>query len=319
MKEPHPDRCGDGCDISVVICAYNAERTIETALQSLAEQQTTRSVEIVVVDSGTDGTARLVEQRYPEVVVVRSRRRLWPGSARNAGIRASRGRIIAFVPADGIAGPIYIEARIDGHEQGFDLMGGSITNGTPKSLIGTAAYLLEFSSLQPSPTLLAQQQIPHSLSYRREVFDRLGYFPEDVRTGEDTVFNRRCLESGLSLGFAPQAQVAHLNPRSVHEFWSHAALHGRGLARCIQRHGLNTIAGPLGPRRTTTAIRIFAAYPLATWLNALRALHHDHRRFASYVLASPLIWLGLLATAIGVWAESGAVMADQESSGTRPP
>ena len=60
-------------DISVVIVGWNAKRYLELCLESLAEAPPRRSMEIIVVDNASsDGTAEMIEARFPYVKLIRS-------------------------------------------------------------------------------------------------------------------------------------------------------------------------------------------------------------------------------------------------------
>src|ERR1051325_3213870 len=99
VGEIPPARSENAPHLSVVIASYNSRRTIARCLESL-EAQTYGDFEIVVVDSSSDGAARAVEERFPDVRLVTFPTRKFPGDARNAGVRAARGEIIAFIDAD---------------------------------------------------------------------------------------------------------------------------------------------------------------------------------------------------------------------------
>ena len=91
---------------SVVIPAYNAERFIRQALDSVAKQTFT-GYEIVVVDDGsTDGTAREIEawaEANPAITLLLVRQSNGGiGAARNVGVRAARGQYVAFLDADDV-------------------------------------------------------------------------------------------------------------------------------------------------------------------------------------------------------------------------
>jgi succinoglycan biosynthesis protein ExoO len=87
--------------VSVVIPAYNAEKTIRFAIDSVLEQ-TVQDLEVVVVDdASTDGTAKAVEAvGDSRVRLLKSPRNLRQAAARNLGMKEARGRWVAFVDAD---------------------------------------------------------------------------------------------------------------------------------------------------------------------------------------------------------------------------
>ena len=85
--------------ISVVVPAYNAAGYLSRALGSI-EAQTCPVAEIVVVDDGsTDGTAALVQERFPRVRYIRQEN-AGVAAARNRGIEVAGGDWIALLDAD---------------------------------------------------------------------------------------------------------------------------------------------------------------------------------------------------------------------------
>ena len=296
---------------SVVVPAFEERRRIDYALASLYAQDLAEPFEIIVVASGADGCAEYLKRMHPEVVVAQEPQRLLPGAARNAGVRQATGEIVAFASADTRATSNWLSERLRVHREGFDLVGGAILNGTPGSWVGTAGYLLEYSALLPIQALLEQQDIPHALSFRRALFDKAGFYPEDLLTGEDTIFNRRCLSLGLQVGFAPGAGLFHKNPTRLGEFLGHAAGHGRGLAQCIDRHDLPSAIESLskagGLARAWGACRYVWAGLTAKYRRLGRYAPGEIPRLA---VSTPLI---LMALAVTAWNASR-----QPSEAARP-
>jgi glycosyltransferase involved in cell wall biosynthesis len=289
--------------LSVVVLSYNSRHRIDVALRSLAVQEADEPYEVIVVDSGEDDCAAYVRASYPGVRLVRSETRLFPGAARNRGVRAARGRYIAFLADDCAAAPDWVARRIAKHREGFAAVGGAVTNGTRFHPIGSASYYLEYSPLLPSDRTLSHQSIPHALSYDRALFDRLGAFPEDTRAGEDTVFNKRCLANGVEVALDPRIQFAHRNPTRIWSYLHHQVEHGRALVHCVERHRLGT--GPFSQRSPADAFSyLFLRYPLRRWRTSLRRIARGRPRWLpGYLVLAPLIWPGLWAAAAGAWSE----------------
>ena len=98
--------------VSVVIPAYNVERFIAGAIRCVLDQTYTDFELIVVDDGGSDGSAAIAQSfDDPRLRLIRQRNRGLAG-ARNAGIRAARGRFIAFLDADDLWHPLKLACHV---------------------------------------------------------------------------------------------------------------------------------------------------------------------------------------------------------------
>ena len=288
--------------ISVVVLSYNARERIDVPLSSLREQTIGEPFEVIVVDSGEDDCAQHVRTTYPEVRLVRSNQRLGVGAARNRGTQAARAPFVAFLADDCAVAPTWLERRVARHREGYEAVGGAVTNGTPLHPLGSAGYYLEYTAVMPSERILAEQPIPHALSYTRALIERLGGFREDVVTGEDTMFNRRCVQTGVAIVTDPAIQMAHRNITRFGAYLRHQHAHGRGLIQCQrgnQRKPHEQLPGAPG--------WAFVTYPRTRWVNALKRVARGRpAKLPAYLALSPLIWAGLWAAGAGAWSEARA-------------
>lgn len=85
--------------VSVIITAYNAEKTILEALQS-ALQQTYNNVEIIIVNDGSTDETKTILIPFLEKIVLIETNNEGPGAARNRGIESATGDFIMFIDGD---------------------------------------------------------------------------------------------------------------------------------------------------------------------------------------------------------------------------
>ncbi|MBE9913438.1 glycosyltransferase [Paenibacillus donghaensis] len=98
--------------VSVVIPAYNHEKFIGDAIESLFNQ-TYPHIDIIVVDDGsTDGTQKTLDRYRNRITAIRQSNS-GVCAARNAGIRLARGRYICFLDSDDLFLPDKIERQLE--------------------------------------------------------------------------------------------------------------------------------------------------------------------------------------------------------------
>lgn len=97
--------------VSVVIPCYNSASTLSQSVTSVL-QQTYRPLEVIVVDDGSSDDSVQVARSFGEPVVVVAKENGGPASARNVGIRSSRGDFIAFLDSDDLFLPTKIERQV---------------------------------------------------------------------------------------------------------------------------------------------------------------------------------------------------------------
>ncbi len=89
-------------EFSVIISTYNRANFIQTAIQSVIDQEFTNWELIVVDDASSDNTAKVLEQYADRsnIRVIRNQKNLHKGGARNVGIDAAKGNYICFLDDD---------------------------------------------------------------------------------------------------------------------------------------------------------------------------------------------------------------------------
>lgn len=98
--------------VSVVMPAYNAERFVDEAVESVLTQSHQRLEVIVVDDGSTDGTGARV-RAYGDQVRYLRQANAGAGAARNRGVEAATGDYVAFLDADDLWRPEKLEVQLE--------------------------------------------------------------------------------------------------------------------------------------------------------------------------------------------------------------
>ena len=285
--------------ISVVIPVYNCADTIRTCLESIFAQSYPRNhFEVIVVDDGsTDETAsvaRALAAASNERLTILSQANAGPAAARNAGIRAASGTIVAFTDADCVAAPNWLESLIHVFNQHPDVAGvGGPLDNAAKSNTLVARYLLaaDFYRHRTRGGAVEYLLTANAAFLRSALLDIGGFTERSQAWAEDADLSFRLVHSGYRLLLAQAGVVTHIGVLdSV-----------RGFLLGLYRYGFgNAILAPEWPadrRPGRQLVRHLGAAGLAPWL-ALR-LHHrgGWLRASTFV---PVIVLEHLAYSAGL-------------------
>ena len=195
--------------VSVVVCSYNGGQTLEECLRSLLALHY-RDYEIIVVDDGSTDETRAILERFPAVHAI-SQPNLGLSIARNVGLRAASGRIIAYTDSDCVADPDWLTYLVDRlMESGAAAVGGP--NLSPED--GWLAACVAAAPGQPIHVLKGDEVAEHipgcNMAFRREALEAIGGFdPRYRRAGDDVDVSLRLQQAGCWIAFAPGAVVWH--------------------------------------------------------------------------------------------------------------
>ncbi len=140
--------------LSVLIDTYNHERMIETAINSVLEQDSPASErEVIVVDDGsTDGTAGIVRRYAPQVRLI-TKKNGGQASAFNAGIPECRGEVIVFLDGDDWWAPGKLRkiAQVFGEDRALGMIGHAFIeafdDGTRKTISPSEKVRLQVNNV----------------------------------------------------------------------------------------------------------------------------------------------------------------------------
>lgn len=216
-----------GPAVSLVICTRNRAAFLRPMLDSLEALERGDLLEIVFVDNGsTDGTAEVLRERHavsrlPTRIVIEPR----PGlsNARNAGIRASRGPIVAFTDDDCYPAADFISAiaRIF-REQPVDILGGPLILHDPADHWVSTTVRLDPRTMAPGSVVPPGEISGGCMAFRRSVFASAGLFDPELGAGtefpiEDAEMVARACLRGHAAGFYPDPVIRHHHRRKQAE------------------------------------------------------------------------------------------------------
>jgi len=187
--------------ISAIIPAYNAEKYLSQAIDSVLAQ-TYRPIEIVVTDDGSTDSTAAIARSYPEVRYVHQPNQ-GPPVARNAGLANSAGEMIAFLDADDYWPPHYLMAQSEYLAQ----------QGELGCVVGRFQNFLEDGIEKPdwvADSMLQEDAVSLGLQaslIHRWVFDQVGAFNVRYRIADDVEWFFRVREAGIPIGFTSSITV----------------------------------------------------------------------------------------------------------------
>ena len=192
---------------SIVIPVRDAQSLIGDALDAVAVQEYEGEYEVIVVDNGSlDDTAAVAERHPLAPRVIRRVRGEGPGAARNDGVAASSGEVIAFTDSDCRPTPGWLAAGVRALD-GIALVQGAVLP-PPGEAFGPFDHTL---GVQSEYGLYETA----NMFVTREWFDRVGGFEDFIRAGggrpfgEDAWFGWRVRRGGGGTAFAQDALVHH--------------------------------------------------------------------------------------------------------------
>ena len=174
--------------VSVIMPLYNKAPYVEKALRSVVNQSY-KDWEVVVVDDGsTDGSADVVQPFLGDKCHLLSQRNAGVAVARNRGVEATEGELLAFLDADDWWKPTFLEEMV------------RFADAYPEASLWASNYWY----FKPGKTRVAVDLPTGYFSYpkayvnnaampvwtgavlmRRDAFERVVGFPASIRLGED--------------------------------------------------------------------------------------------------------------------------------------
>jgi GT2 family glycosyltransferase len=216
--------------ISVVVCSYNGSRTIRDCMEGLKLLNYPNFETIVVDDGSTDETASIVREYNVNLIQTKNQ---GLSNARNAGMTAARGEIVAYTDDDARPDPNWLN-----YLAATFLSTNHVAVGGPNIAPagdGPIAECVANSPGGPAHVLITDELAEHlpgcNLAIRRECLVSIGGFDPRFRSaGDDVDVCWRLQDQGGTLGFSPAAMVWHHRRNSIRAYWRQQLGYGKAEA-----------------------------------------------------------------------------------------
>jgi len=276
--------------------SVDAELSLGEALASIKDQEI--AAEIIIVNSGRQIEKTETDGYVDYATVVQSAETLFPGGARNLGIKHSSAPIVCFLAADCVATNGWLRNRLDAHLSGFATVSSALRPAPHENGQITHASWASYWTTHPRrrPESDPVDCLRYGLSYKRSVFAQIGLFREDLRIGEDTQFNERASAIYGAPCWSPEIVTLHRYPAT--------------LARALQEQFRRAKRSAEYTQMEGVSVRRSLLWHLARQWRALARLKRmlrDDPNFAVHRRARSLLPLLSAARALGAW--SSAVVA----------
>lgn len=287
--------------VSVVMPVRNEAAHIERTLRSVLDQDYPAELTEVIVADGLseDATTELISAvtgertaAHPRVTVVRNDRRTTPAGL-NAAIAVAGGEVIVRVDGHCMLEPDYIRRCVDVLlETGADNVGG-VQRAVGRGIVGRA-----IACATSSPFGVGNARFRYATrretvdtvylgAYRREVFDRIGTFDEELTNNQDDELNLRLVRSGGRIVLDPSIRVRYVARGSIPALWRQYFRYGLYKVRVMQKAGGFTALRHYVPATFVIAVVAAALLSIAVGRPAL-------------ALAIPAVYL-VAVTCAAIW------------------
>ena len=222
---------------SVIVAAYNAERTLARCIESILAQDFPKDeFEFIIVDNNsTDKTSEIIKH-YPVKYLFEKKR--GPAAARNPGIAAARGKFIAFTDSDCIAKEDWLRQGIDGFkEEKTGIVSGRVLSSDPENMFERIIAERDEYNIPEDYHRQPPYAIMANAFFRREVFAAIGTFDVSQICGEDLDICWRMQEkTDFILVRRPEAIVYHKHRSSLKSYFRQYFYYGIYNRMLMKKH-----------------------------------------------------------------------------------
>ena len=224
--------------VSVVVASFNGARTLPACLNSLV-QLNYPDYEIILVDDGSTDNSLEIAKHFPDVRTIAHPTNQGLSVARNTGIAAARGEIIAFTDSDCRADEDWLFYLVGDLLKGeFAGIGGHNFLPPDDSLVAAAVMV---SPGGPAHVMLSDREAEHipgcNMAFYKWVLEEIGGFdPIFHAAGDDVDVCWRVQQHGHKIGFSPAGFVWHYRRSTVPAYLRQQQGYGEAEALLLRKH-----------------------------------------------------------------------------------
>jgi GT2 family glycosyltransferase len=271
--------------LSVVVPSVNGFPYLGECLESLREH--CPEAEVVVADCTDRQTRERIRDGWPTVKLIGFDTPTSIPALRAAGIAASSAPYVALIEDHCVVPDGWARGIIAAHRAGYTVVGGPVRNRAGR-LRDWAAFLFDYSGyMEPQASGTVLDLPGMNVSYDRQA---IAAIDDLLRASKwESWLHQRLRERGYALYATPDAAIDHVKDFGIREFLEQRFHYGRAYAAMRN--------DDLGWKRVVYCVTSPAIVPLVYARIARNVRRRGHAR--EFVLATPLLILYLIATAIG--------------------
>jgi O-antigen biosynthesis protein len=217
--------------MSVIVCSYNGARTLRQCLGALVSLDYP-SYEVIVVNDGSTDDTPAIAQDFPVRLINQPNKGL--SAARNVGLAASNGNIVAYLDDDAFPHRYWLRYLAVAFDRSTHVgIGGP---NLPPAGDGFVAECVATAPGNPLHILLSDEIAEHipgcNMAYRKEALRAIDGFDTRFRAaGDDVDLCWRLQDRGWTIGFCPAAVVWHHRRNSIRAYWKQQCGYGKAEAQ----------------------------------------------------------------------------------------
>ncbi len=223
--------------VSVVIPAFNCEKTIGQAIAAVLAQSYPVTAIVVVDDGSTDQTAKIV-QTFPQVKYV-YQKNAGPAAARNHGAGEVKSHLVFFTDSDCIPQRNWIEKSVSHfQDEKVGAVAGSYGIANPQNLLARCIHKEIIYRHQHLMPVYPKAFGSYNVGIQKIIFDKVGGFDAGYQSasGEDNDLSYKILKVGYKIYFEKDSLVDHFHTTRLKKYLWEQYRHGFWRVKMYQDH-----------------------------------------------------------------------------------